>query len=142
MSEERSFEELLKEESSVTIHNGAIVEGTVISVNENEIILNIRYKADGILTKSEYSNNPDVDLTKEVKVDDNEALLDELVKLAYASASKMAILPMQDVLKLDSNARMNLPGTVGTNWGWRMQKDALTDEKAMHLCSLVEKYNR
>lgn len=54
----------------------------------------------------------------------------------------MAILPMQDVLKLDSNARMNLPGTVGTNWGWRMQKDALTDEKAMHLCSLVEKYNR
>ena len=70
MSEERSFEELLKEESSVTIHNNAIVEGTVISVNENEIILNIRYKADGILTKSEYSNNPDVDLTKEVKVDD------------------------------------------------------------------------
>ena len=70
MSEERSFEELLKEESSVTIHNGAIVEGTVISVNENEIILNIRYKADGILTKSEYSNNPDVDLTKEVKADD------------------------------------------------------------------------
>ena len=78
----------------------------------------------------------------EVKVDDNEALLDELVKLAYASASKMAILPMQDVLKLDSNARMNLPGTVGTNWGWHMQKDALTDEKAMYLCSLVEKYNR
>ena len=32
--------------------------------------MNIRYKADGILTKSEYSNNPDVDLTKEVKVDD------------------------------------------------------------------------
>ena len=60
------IEELLKEESSVTIHNNAIVEGTVISVNENEIILNIRYKADGILTKSEYSNNPDVDLTKEV----------------------------------------------------------------------------
>ena len=65
-----------------------------------------------------------------------------MVKLAYASASKMAILPMQDVLKLDSNARMNLPGTVGTNWGWRMSKDALTDEKAMYLCSLVEKYNR
>lgn len=54
----------------------------------------------------------------------------------------MAILPMQDVLKLDSNARMNLPGTVGTNWGWRMQKDALTDEKAMYLYSLIEKYNR
>ncbi len=72
MSEERNFEELLEEfeEKSVTIHNNAIVEGTVIGVKDSEIILNIGYKADGILTKNEYSNNPDVDLTKEVKVDD------------------------------------------------------------------------
>lgn len=69
MSEERSFGELL-EESIVTIHNNEVVEGTVIGVKENEIILNIGYKADGILTKSEYSNNPDVDLTKEVSIDD------------------------------------------------------------------------
>lgn len=72
MSEERNFEELLEEfeEKSVTIHNNAIVEGTVIGVKDSEIILNIGYKADGILTKNEYSNNPDVDLTKEVKLDD------------------------------------------------------------------------
>lgn len=69
MSEERSFGELL-EESLVTIHNNEVVEGTVIGVKDSEIILNIGYKADGILTKSEYSNNPDVDLTKEVNVDD------------------------------------------------------------------------
>ncbi len=69
MSEERSFGELL-EESIVTIHNNEVVEGTVIGVKDNEIILNIGYKADGILTKNEYSNNPDVDLTKEVKLDD------------------------------------------------------------------------
>lgn len=72
MSEERNFGELLEEfeGTSVTIHNNAIVEGTVIGVKDSEIILNIGYKADGILTKSEYSNNPDVDLTKEVNVDD------------------------------------------------------------------------
>lgn len=69
MSEERSFGELL-EESLVTIHNNEVVEGTVIDVKDSEIILNIGYKADGILTKNEYSNNPDVDLTKEVSVDD------------------------------------------------------------------------
>ena len=69
MSEERSFGELL-EESLVTIHNNEVVEGTVIGVKDSEIILNIGYKADGILTKNEYSNNPDVDLTQEVKVDD------------------------------------------------------------------------
>lgn len=67
MSEE-SFAELL-EDSLVTIHNGEIVEGTVIGVKDTEIILNIGYKADGILTKSEYSNN-DVDLTSQVKPGD------------------------------------------------------------------------
>ncbi len=65
---EMSFEELL-EETLVTIHNGDVVEGTVIGVKEDEIILNIGYKADGIITKSEYSNNP-VDLTTVVQVGD------------------------------------------------------------------------
>lgn len=54
----------------------------------------------------------------------------------------MAIIANARCFEVGSNARMNLPGTVGTNWGWRMQKDTLTDEKAMYLCSLVEKYNR
>jgi len=63
-----SFEQLL-EESLVQIHNGEVVEGTVISVKEDEIVLNIGYKADGILTRSEYSNTP-VDLTTVAKVGD------------------------------------------------------------------------
>lgn len=66
---ELSFEEML-EDSLVTIHNGEVVEGTVIGVKDNEVILNIGYKADGILTKNEYSNNADVDLTAEVKQGD------------------------------------------------------------------------
>ena len=65
MSEE-NFAELL-EDSLVTIHNGEIVEGTVIDVKEDEIILNIGYKADGIITREEYCNKP-VDLIKEVQV--------------------------------------------------------------------------
>ena len=64
---EMSFEQLL-EESLVTIHNGEVVEGTVISVKEDEIVLNIGYKADGIITRSEYTNVPNVDLTTVVKV--------------------------------------------------------------------------
>lgn len=66
---EMSFEQLL-EESLVTIHNGEVVEGTVISVKEDEIVLNIGYKADGIITRSEYTNMPNVDLTTVVKVGD------------------------------------------------------------------------
>ena len=62
------FEQML-EASLVTIHNGEIVEGTVISVKEDEIVLNIGYKADGIITRNEYSNQP-IDLTTVVKEGD------------------------------------------------------------------------
>ena len=66
---ELSFEQML-EESLKTIHNGEVVEGTVIDVKPEEIILNIGYKADGIISKSEYSNDQSVDLTTAVSVGD------------------------------------------------------------------------
>ncbi len=52
------------------VGTGKIVEGTVISVKEDEIALNINYKADGIITRSEYTNESGVDLTTVVKVGD------------------------------------------------------------------------
>ena len=66
---EMSFEQLL-EESLITIHNGEVVEGTIIGVKEDEIILNIGYKADGIITRSEYTNTPNVDLSTQVSIGD------------------------------------------------------------------------
>ena len=56
MSEEQSFEELL-DQSFKTIRNGEIVEATVIDVKPDAAYLNIGYKADGVLTKEEYSND-------------------------------------------------------------------------------------
>lgn len=66
---ELSFEQML-DESFKTIHNGEVVEGTVIDVKPDEIILNIGYKADGIITKNEYSNDSSLDLTTVVSVGD------------------------------------------------------------------------
>ncbi|MCI9071394.1 MAG: 30S ribosomal protein S1 [Lachnospiraceae bacterium] len=66
---ELTFEQML-EESLKTIHAGEVVEGTVIDVKPDEIVLNIGYKSDGILTKSEYSNDQSVDLTTIAKVGD------------------------------------------------------------------------
>lgn len=61
---EQSFEQLL--EGAITIiKQGEIVKGTVISVKEDEAVLNIGYKSDGVLSRSEYSNAP-VDLTEEL----------------------------------------------------------------------------
>jgi ribosomal protein S1 len=66
---ELSFEQML-EESLKTIRTGEVVEGTVIGVKEDEIILNIGYKSDGIITRNEYTNTPNADLTAFVSVGD------------------------------------------------------------------------
>ena len=59
---ELTFEQML-EESLKTIHTGEVIEGTVIDVKPDEAILNIGYKSDGILTRNEYTNEPNADLT-------------------------------------------------------------------------------
>ena len=64
-----TFEQML-EESFKTIRNGEVVDGTVIDVKPDEIILNIGYKADGIITRSEYTNDSNADLTTMVSVGD------------------------------------------------------------------------
>ena len=66
---ELTFEQML-EESLKTIHTGEVVNGTVIAVKPDEIVLNIGYKSDGILTKAEYTNDNTVDLTQVVNVGD------------------------------------------------------------------------
>ncbi len=62
------FEESLAEESRIS--QGKVVKGTVIDVKDDEIILNINYKSDGIITKNEFSNDPNVNLKEKVHVDD------------------------------------------------------------------------
>ena len=79
---ELTFEQML-DASLKTIHAGEVVEGTVIDVKPEEAVLNIGYKSDGILTRNEYSNDSNLDLTtivkpgdtmevKELKVNDGE----------------------------------------------------------------------
>ena len=66
---ELTFEQML-EESLKTIHAGEVVEGTVIDVKPEEVILNIGYKSDGVLTRNEYTNDSSVDMTTVVKPGD------------------------------------------------------------------------
>ncbi len=69
---ELSFEELLKqsEENENKIRTGSVVEGKIIGVKPDEIIVDIQYKSDGIITRNEYSNTPNLDLTTVAKVGD------------------------------------------------------------------------
>ena len=64
------------------------------------------------------------------------------LKVLFASRAGTAIVPMQDVLGLDTDARMNYPGTIGGNWRWRMLPGVLTKELADRLFRLNETTQR
>ena len=53
-----------------------------------------------------------------------------LVELAYASPARLAVVPVQDLLGLGSEARMNVPGREQGNWRWRLEEGQLTDALA------------
>ena len=67
---EMSFEQML-EESLKTIRSGEVVTGKVIDVKEDEIVLNIGYKSDGIISRSEYTTDSNLDLRTVVHVGDD-----------------------------------------------------------------------
>ena len=67
--ENMSFEEMLNE-SFKTLHNGSVVKGSVIRVTDNEVFVNLGYKADGVIEKSEFSNDANINLKNEVSVGD------------------------------------------------------------------------
>jgi 4-alpha-glucanotransferase len=65
-----------------------------------------------------------------------------MIRAMLASVADTAIVPAQDPLGLGNEARMNLPGTVGTNWKWRYAPGAWTDQIADRLAALVQLYER
>jgi 4-alpha-glucanotransferase len=65
-----------------------------------------------------------------------------LIRLAMASVADTAIVPVQDVLGLGSEARMNTPGQPEGNWSWRLRDDQLGSEQAERLAELAETYGR
>ena len=65
-----------------------------------------------------------------------------LIRSILASVADLAIIPLQDLLGLGTEARMNLPGTAKGNWRWRFREDALTPELAKRLRDMVTLYDR
>jgi 4-alpha-glucanotransferase len=66
----------------------------------------------------------------------------DLIRLALASVAETAIVPLQDLLGLGTEARMNLPGTLEGNWRWRFRKEMLTPECTGRMRELTEIYDR
>jgi 4-alpha-glucanotransferase len=73
---------------------------------------------------------------------DGHAVNWDFIRLALSSVADMAVIPLQDVLGLGSEGRMNRPGDPHGNWRWRYPQGALTDDLAARLQSLTEIYGR
>jgi 4-alpha-glucanotransferase len=71
-----------------------------------------------------------------------ESVSTDIVKIAFSTPARIAIAPIQDLLSLDSSARMNLPGTTENNWRWRMQAEHLSPELCDNIATLVHDSGR
>ncbi|HEV7683032.1 MAG TPA: 4-alpha-glucanotransferase [Pyrinomonadaceae bacterium] len=66
----------------------------------------------------------------------------DFIRAVLASVANTAVVPLQDVLGLGTEARMNLPNSTSGNWAWRFKPNALTDEISLRLKELTELYGR
>ncbi len=66
----------------------------------------------------------------------------DLIRLALSSVAALAIIPIQDIMNLDSKSRMNTPGVAENNWKFRFTKDMFTEEMVKGLLYLATLFNR
>jgi 4-alpha-glucanotransferase len=112
--------------------------------HDNDTMQGWLKRASGKVVKivAEYVTGKETAEDDAVRMVKNGALCDRMVQTAIASTADYAVIPMQDVLCLDNNARMNIPSTTGMNWSWRMDEGVLTKESAARLAFLSSLYGR
>jgi 4-alpha-glucanotransferase len=122
------------------------------------------YTRDCVVYTGTHDNNTSLGWFQEIERPENAAALDQMkaertmalnymaaggsqvhwdmIRLVLSSVGNIAIIPLQDVLGLGQEARLNTPGTAQGNWEWRYTADMLTDELASRLRKLTELYGR
>ncbi len=96
----------------------------------------------GESTRSAEDIRKERDFTRAYLGFQNEPVNWVFIRTVLASVANIAIIPLQDVLGLGSEARMNLPGTLTGNWKWRYKENALTKELGERLGQLTHLYDR
>ena len=89
------------------------------------------------------ADSEDTDYAKKyLKISEDDSLNWSMMDVLWESVANMVIIQAQDILDLGSEARMNQPSTVGTNWQWRALPGVFTQELASRLKNKMEIYNR
>lgn len=109
----------------------------------NSVVYTGSHDNDTILGWMEHASKEAVAYATEyLRLNEEEGANWGMMKAAWASVSNMSIVTMQDLLGLGGEARMNMPSTSGTNWKWRMKKDAYDSALAKKIYQYMEVYAR
>ena len=73
---------------------------------------------------------------------DTKTIVYRVIRAALQSVADYCIIPLQDYLCIDNSARINFPSTLGGNWVWRVEEDALTKELSEEIRALTDMYGR
>jgi 4-alpha-glucanotransferase len=110
--------------------------------HDNDTVLGWWDSGGGDSTRSEEDIRKEKEFTLKYLGQDEGPMNWKMIRALHGSVAQVAIVPMQDVLGLGSESRMNRPGVAEGNWGWRMRPDAFTEEFQRHLSELATVYDR
>jgi 4-alpha-glucanotransferase len=99
---------------------------------------------DNDTTRGWYANLPDAEshFMRRYLARDGSDVAWDLIRTAWSSVADYALAPLQDLLDLGSEARMNLPGRPSGNWCWRFTEGQLTESIIERLADMTELYGR
>jgi 4-alpha-glucanotransferase len=90
----------------------------------------------------EAATEPERDLFRRYTARDGTDVAWDFIRLAWSSVADLAVAPLQDLLSLGSEARMNLPGRASGNWAWRFRAGLVTPVLVARLAEMTEMYAR
>ena len=106
--------------------------------SENTVYYTGTHDNDTLIGWYKENNMQTYELTEEMRA---KICLDYIAQV-YQSKCAWVIVPLQDILFLDSDARMNTPGTICGNWEWRMERGTLSESTSQWLRELAKEYER
>ena len=112
---------------------------------ENAVVYTGTHDNDTTIGWFEAISDDDWNLAREYLCDfytPDEEMDQPFVALAMQSIARMCIIPMQDYLGLGTEARMNIPSTIGCNWRWRMTEDQFTEDLCREILTQTRRYGR
>jgi len=111
-------------------------------LERNSVVYTGTHDNDTVVGWFKKAGQDDKNLFMEYTNTDGKNVAWDFIRLAFASVANIAIVPMQDILSLDTDARMNTPSLASGNWQWRFKWDQVTPEIKDRLKRFTELYQR